>query len=85
MKFEMESLEDSRAKVRLEVNGKSYEEIWNRINQEYWGTEGKSILGQLVDEGLKLNDSELEIFLMNFDIQSFIKATIASERIKIIK
>lgn len=85
MKFEIESLEDSKAKVSLILNRKLYEETWNRINQEYWGTEGSPILSQLIDDGVKVENTELEIFLMTFDIQAFIKATIANERITVIK
>ena len=71
MKITIETLEDDKAKISLELNGKTFSEIWSK-NGQIFMTEGKAIYFQMQEMGLDIEGTELCDFLGDIDVETFL-------------
>ena len=73
MKIIIETIDTCRAKMTLWINSKKYSETRFYDHEEcVYRTEGKSISTQMKDDGIDVDGTDLEEYLADVDVNSFI-------------
>jgi hypothetical protein len=73
MKITIETIDSSKAKMTLQINGKEYSETWLHDNEEgVYRTEGKGITVQMEEDDIDVDGTDLEEYLTDVDVSCFI-------------